>query len=62
MSWTQGIQAREHLPEAFVKWADGLGKGALEYITWDDTDRRTLFLDYGERGAFKAVFKQDAVS
>jgi hypothetical protein len=62
MSWTQGIQTREELPAPFLAWADGLGKGPLEYITWFEPDRHELFLDYGEAGAFRARFKKDVLT
>jgi hypothetical protein len=58
MSWTQGITERKDLPESFVKWADGKGNGALEYITWFAENPREVFLDYGERGSIKVTFKQ----
>ena len=57
MSWTQGIQLRDELPEVFVKWADALGKGELQCIVWFDEDRTTFYLDYGERGSIKARLK-----
>ena len=57
MSWTQGIQVREDLPEKFLLWADNRGKGELRYITWFEEDRNVIFLDYGERGSLKLTVK-----
>lgn len=60
MSWTQGIQPREDLPDAFVKWADSKKPGAeLQYITWFDFDRDCI-LDYGDAGALKLTFKKES--
>ena len=56
MSWTQGVTPREDLPERFVKWADGLGKGELQYITWFDDVPGITYLDFGEKGSFKIDF------
>lgn len=48
MSWLQGVTPREDLPASFLEWADGQGKGALQYITWwDDSE---VILDYGKAG------------
>lgn len=58
MSWLQGVIERDDLPESFLKWADAHGKGALQYVTWFDDERRVLFLDYGEEGALRAVFRE----
>lgn len=58
MSWLQGIQIREELPPQFVEWADKQNTAPLEYITWFDDDRDTLFLDYGEAGALRLEMKR----
>lgn len=47
MSWTQGIQPREELPEWFVKWADERADAHLEYITWFGGDENIVYLDFG---------------
>lgn len=57
MSWTQGVQTREDLPAKFLEWADSLGKGDLQYITWFEPDRHEVFLDYGEAGSLKLVME-----
>jgi hypothetical protein len=60
MSWTQGIQSREDLPDAFVKWADSKKPGEkLQYITWFGMDK-DFILDYGDGGALRATFKGGA--
>ena len=52
VSWDQGIQVREDLPERFVAWADKQKGGVkLEYITWFESERETVYLDYGEAGS-----------
>lgn len=56
MSWDQGIQVREELPPKFVEWADGLGKGEIEYITWFGLGDE-VFLDYGDAGSLKLNMK-----
>lgn len=59
MSWTQGVQPREELPTAARRILDNLGKGEVEYITWFDEDRSTLFADYGERGSLKITISKE---
>ncbi len=58
MSWLQGVTERQDLPDSFVKWADGKGKGDLQYITWFADAPREVFLDYGEEGSIKVTFKE----
>lgn len=50
MTWTQGVQLREDLPDAFVTWADAEAvkrdiPGRLEYIAWDEPG--IVHLDFG---------------
>ena len=45
MSWTQGIQERETLPEWFVKWADEKLGEPLICIVWDATEPNIVHLD-----------------
>lgn len=57
MSWDQGVQLREDLPEGFVKWADSKMDGAeLQYITWFGLGEE-VYLDYGDAGSLKLTFK-----
>ena len=58
MSWTQGLTERGYLPDSFVKWADGIGGGELQYITWFAENSHEVFLDYGEAGSIKVTFKE----
>ena len=51
MSWTQGIQERDSLPEWFVGWADSTLGENLECIVWDDTEPNIVFLDGKTRTA-----------
>jgi hypothetical protein len=44
MSWTQGIQPRDTLPEWFVKWADEKLGEPLICIDWDTTQPNIVFL------------------
>ena len=57
MSWDQGIQVREDLPARFVKWADEKKGARLEYITWFETQREIVYLDYGEAGSLTLTVK-----
>lgn len=59
MSWTQGVQPREDLPSAFLRFADSRGLGPVEYITWDATRPDVVFLDYGERGSLRLTLKKE---
>lgn len=54
MSWTQGIQPREELPENFVqffekKYLEMFGEVAqVQYITWDACDpEQECIVDFG---------------
>jgi hypothetical protein len=44
MSWTQGIQARDTLPEWFVKWADEKLGEPLDCIVWDAQEPNIIHL------------------
>lgn len=46
MSWTQGIQVRENLPESFVIWADNQSSGILECVVWDAYKPGVFHIDY----------------
>lgn len=49
MSWTQGVQLADDLPEWFQKLANKLKKDpehVFQCIVWDETDRDILSLDY----------------
>ena len=45
MSWTQGLQGRETLPEWFVKWADVELGEQLNCIVWDAAEPNIVHLD-----------------
>jgi hypothetical protein len=51
MSWTQGIQPRETLPEWFVKWADVKLGEPLSCIVWDAAEPNIVHLDGGSKSA-----------
>lgn len=59
MSWDQGIQERDALPEKFVTWADSMAEkrgipGKLEYITWFGLGEE-VFLDFGCERSLKVA-------
>ncbi len=59
VSWTQGIQLREELPERFLAWADKQKGGApLQYITWFDLGDE-VFLDYGDAGSITVTLREN---
>jgi hypothetical protein len=53
MSWDQGIQTREDLPEAFIRIMEALFErkfnkpGYLQYITWFGVHPEVLYVDFG---------------
>lgn len=63
MSWDQGVQTREELPEKFLAWADRkIPGGRLEYITWFESERHILYLDYGADGSIKLTFSEAVIA
>ena len=50
MSWDQGFQPREEIPEVFVKWADARLSAPLSYITWFGSEPDIVYLE-GEDGS-----------
>jgi hypothetical protein len=48
LSWTQGVQVREDLPEWFRIWADAQATkdGICEALVWDITEPGLFHLDY----------------
>ena len=50
MSWDQGFQPREDIPEVFVKWADARLSAPLSYITWFGSEPDIVYLE-GEDGS-----------
>ena len=49
MSWTQGVQVREDLPDKWIRFLDDKApKGyKLQAIVWDDAvDRNVFYADY----------------
>lgn len=60
MSWDQGVQTREELPARFVTWADKQKGAPLEYITWFESQREFVFLDYGDAGSLRLTLRGEA--
>ncbi len=54
MSWTQGIQIREDLPQAWIDFFEAKAlqefeePRKVEYITWFAEDESRLIADYGD--------------
>lgn len=60
MSWDQGIQVREDIPEQFRALADRLGEkrgwGEVQCLVWFTSEPNVLILDYGEHGGLSIDF------
>lgn len=67
MSWTQGIQLREELPQKFIDFCESMyartynEKGHLEYITWFDFED-WCFADFGNEKSLKIALSSNGKS
>ena len=57
MSWDQGFQPREEIPEVFVKWADARLSAPLSYITWFGSEPDIVYLEGEDGSRIKARYR-----